>query len=116
MEVIEPATADDIPALADLLALLFSQEADFRPDRQKQIRGLRMILDTPAVGQIFVVRSNAHVVGMVSLLFTISTAEGSPACWLEDMVVRPDFRAMDRGKLLLTHSLCKAQGITRITC
>lgn len=117
MEVIEPATADDIPALADLLALLFTQEADFRPDRQKQIRGLQMILDTPAVGQIFVVRSNGQVVGMVSLLFTISTAEGSPACWLEDMVVRPDYRANGLGGRLLDHAIryAKAQGVTRIT-
>ena len=30
---IEPATLDDLPELADLLYDLFSQEADFVPDR-----------------------------------------------------------------------------------
>ena len=34
---IEPATVDDLSELADLLADLFSQEADFTPDREKQI-------------------------------------------------------------------------------
>jgi len=117
MEVIEPATVDDIPSMAELLAILFTQEADFCPDRQKQIRGLRMILETPAVGQIFVARSNGQVVGMVSLLFTVSTAEGAPVCWLEDLVVRPDHRANGLGGRLLDQAIryAKAQGIARIT-
>src|SRR5687767_1407086 len=47
MTTIEPATSGDIPALCDLLILLFSQEADFTPDRAKQERGLRLILHNP---------------------------------------------------------------------
>jgi len=39
---IEPATIDDLPQLADLLYDLFSQEADFIPNRDKQLRGLRL--------------------------------------------------------------------------
>ena len=35
MEV-TPATEDDVPALSELLGLLFQQEADFRPDPLKQ--------------------------------------------------------------------------------
>jgi hypothetical protein len=35
------ATLDDIPQLADLLALLFEQETEFRPDREAQLRGLQ---------------------------------------------------------------------------
>lgn len=117
MEVIEPATAGDVPALADLLTLLFTQEADFCPDREKQLRGLRMILDTPVAGRIFVARSDGQVVGMVNLLFTISTAEGAPACWLEDMVVRPDHRDSGLGGRLLDHAIhyAKSHGFARIT-
>ena len=36
METIEPARLEDIPQLADLLGLLFTQEADFEPNRDKQ--------------------------------------------------------------------------------
>jgi GNAT superfamily N-acetyltransferase len=117
METIEPATPDDIPLLADLLAVLFMQEADFRPDREKQVRGLRLILDSPGVGTIFVARDGREVVGMVSLLFTVSTAEGGPVCWLEDMVVRPDRRGSGLGGRLLGHALgyARAQHFTRIT-
>jgi len=73
---IEPATVDDLSELADLLADLFSQEADFTPDREKQIRGLRLILEQPSRGRIFVMRNDRMIVGMINLLITISTAEG----------------------------------------
>ena len=117
MEMIEPATADDIPSLAGLLAVLFTQEADFRPDRDKQERGLRLILDSPGVGTIFVARDRGEAVGMVSLLYTVSTAEGGPVCWLEDMVVRPDRRGSGLGSRLLRHAIdyAKAHGFARLT-
>ncbi len=41
---IEQASTEHIPQMADLLAVLFSEEVEFRPDREKQIRGLRMII------------------------------------------------------------------------
>jgi GNAT superfamily N-acetyltransferase len=117
MDLIGPATADDIPSLAGLLAVLFAQEADFRPDREKQERGLRLILDSPGVGTIFVARDGGEVVGMVSLLFTVSTAEGGPVCWLEDMVVRPERRSGGLGSRLLQHAIdyARANGFIRLT-
>ena len=42
---IEPATLEDLSQLADLLAELFTLEGDFTPDRAKQLRGLRLILE-----------------------------------------------------------------------
>ena len=58
-----------------------------------------------------------EVVGMVSLLFTISTAEGGPACWLEDMVVGPDRRGDGLGSRLLQHAIhyARIHGFSRIT-
>ena len=116
METIAPATAADIPQLAALLHLLFTQEADFTPDRMKQERGLRLILESPGVGILFAARDGEEVVGMVSLLFTVSTAEGGPACWLEDMVVRPDRRGDGLGSRLLQHAIdyAESHGFTRI--
>jgi GNAT superfamily N-acetyltransferase len=114
---IDPATTDDIPALAGLLAILFTQEADFRPDRAKQEQGLRLIVASPSLGRIFVARDGSEVVGVVSLLFTVSTAEGGPACWLEDMVVRPDRRGSGLGSRLLRHAIdhARANGFVRIS-
>jgi GNAT superfamily N-acetyltransferase len=117
MEIIDQATSEDIPQLADLLTVLFMQEADFQPNREKQERGLRMILTSPHVGAIFVARDGSEIVGMVSLLFTISTAEGGPVCLLEDMIVLPDRRNTGLGSRLLEHaiSFARTQGFTRIT-
>jgi hypothetical protein len=80
VEQIDLATADDIPQLADLLTLLFTQEADFQPDREKQEWGLRLIIESPHIGVIFAAHEGGQVVGMVSLLFTISTADSALGC------------------------------------
>lgn len=48
---IEPATIEDLPSLAELLMELFSQERDFRPDFNNQMRGLRLILEQPSRGE-----------------------------------------------------------------
>ena len=115
--MIDPAKLSDVPQLADLLNLLFTQEADFAPDREKQRRGLRLIIESPHVGMILVAREGDHVIGMVSLLFTISTAEGGRVCWMEDMVVHPDRRGDGLGSRLLQSAVeyARTHGFSRIT-
>jgi GNAT superfamily N-acetyltransferase len=117
METMTSAVSEDVCELADLLAILFAQEADFRPDREKQMRGLRLIIENPERGCVFVARKGNRIVGMVSLLFTVSTAEGEPVCWLEDMIVVPGQRASGLGTRLLQHAIkyAKANGFARIT-
>ena len=117
METIEPATPADVPPMADLLAVLFTQEAELTPDRAKQERALRLIVASPTVGTLFVARDGADVVGMVSLLYSISTAEGGPCGWLEDVVVRPDRRGVGLGTRLVRHAIdhARRRGLLRIT-
>ena len=43
--VIEPAVFEDLDELSNLLGELFSEEKDFRPDKQKQLQGLRLIFE-----------------------------------------------------------------------
>lgn len=114
---IDDAKPGDIPALCDLLTLLFSQEADFVPDPAKQERGLRLILDDARVGVILVAREDGAVVGMVNLLFTVSTAEGARVMVLEDMIVRPDHRGRGVGLQLIEAAIARATatGCARIT-
>ena len=114
---VRPATVADLPELGDLLTLLFTQEADFQPDRARQERGLHLILAQPEVGLILCAAAGTHLAGMVSLLFTVSTAEGGRAAWLEDMIVRPEFRDQGVGKSLLQAAIAAGQaaGCTRIT-
>ena len=117
MHTVRFATWDDIPAVVALLTELFTQEADFVPDVERQRRGVERILERPSVGRIFVCERDAQVVGMVSLLFSVSTAEGGPAAWLEDMVVARAHRNCGIGGALLEHALrfAKTEGILRIT-
>ncbi len=111
------AQAADIPALCALLNLLFTQEADFSPDAEAQRRGLALILDDPAVGEILVARRDGRVLGMVSLLYSVSTALGARVAWLEDMIVHPEARDAGVGAALLRRALALARerGCKRIT-
>jgi len=95
----------DIPALADLLGLLFASEADFWPSRKKQLSALHMILAHPNSGRIFVARVKGRIAGMVNLRFLISTAEGGKVIQLEDLIVHPDFRGRGLGTRLLRHAI-----------
>jgi len=106
---IEPATLDDLSELAELLHDLFSQEADFTPDRERQVRGLRLILEQPSRGRVFVIRNDRMIVGMINLLFTISTAEGGFVVMLEDLVVHRDHRGRGLGTRLLEHAIAFAR-------
>ncbi len=117
MAVVREAVASDIPRLCDLLALLFTQEADFRPDRAKQEAGLRKIMADPVLGRILVLADDGDVVGMVNLLFTVSTAEGAKAAILEDMVIDPERRGRGDGERLLQSAIAfaKGMGCVRIT-
>ena len=71
--VIEPAIFEDLDELSNLLGELFSEEKDFRPNKQKQLQGLRLIFEQPNRGRVFVLRRDRTIVGMINLLFTIST-------------------------------------------
>lgn len=118
MEIeILPAEHSDLDQLADLLAELFALENDFRPNREKQLRGLRLILDNPTLGRLFVLRDQCRVVGMANLLITVSTAEGCRVAVLEDVIVRNKYRGKGLGRLLVEHVLAwaKIEGMMRVT-
>lgn len=114
---ITPANLSDIPALCELLELLFTQEADFKPDREAQSRGLSRIIGNPEIGLIVVARQGGRVVGMANLLYTVSTALGDRVALLEDMVVSPNARGSGVGSRLLEHAiqLARLNGCKRIT-
>ncbi|MGQ0510559.1 MAG: GNAT family N-acetyltransferase [Betaproteobacteria bacterium] len=107
----------DLSQLARLLGVLFGQEAEFAPDSAKQRRALRMVLANPALGRIYVARRGARVLGTVSVLRSVSTAEGGHAGLLEDLVVRPEARGAGVGTALLAFAVerSRAEGLLRLT-
>ena len=113
----EVAKSSDIPALCDLLESLFTQEAEFKSDRDAQVRGLKSVIENNDVGDILVVRDNDHVIAMVNVLYTVSTALGARVGILEDMVVSSAGRGSGVGSKLLERAMefAKEKGCQRIT-
>lgn len=114
---IEPATIEDLSALTELVMDLMARSGDFTPDRAVQERGLRLILEQPNRGRIFVVRNKDKIFGMVNLLFTISTARGGFVILMEDVVIHPDHRGQGYGRMLVDYvvDFAKQKNFKRIT-
>ena len=115
---VEMATLEDLPALTELLMDLFAMSSgDFKPDREVQERGLRLILEEPSRGRIAVVRNNDQIFGMVNMLFTISTARGGFVMLMEDVIIHPHHRGQGFGTMLVDHVIdfAKQKKFFRIT-
>jgi len=114
---INPANLADIPQLCILLDELFGQEAEFTPDHELQERGLSKILNNEDIGVILVVRESDKVIGMVNILYTISTAVGERVGILEDLVVLPEYRNRGIGSKLIGYAwaFVKREGCKRLT-
>lgn len=103
------ATQANLDELVHLLNVLFTQDIEFEPDYEKQKAGLEQIILNPSVGEILVMKINGKIVGMVSLLYSISTALGGKVAILEDMVIAKDFRNKGFGKELLHEAIAFAK-------
>jgi ribosomal protein S18 acetylase RimI-like enzyme len=99
------ATTDDLNDLIRLLNELFTQDIEFVPDYEKQKAGLEQILGNKDIGEILVLKIDDKTIGMVSLLYSISTALGGKVAILEDMVIDSDYRFQGFGKELLNEAI-----------
>lgn len=117
MPVFDHASETDIPALSELLSVLFTQEVEFKPNDTAQRKGLSEIISNPHLGTILVARDGSNILAMVNLLFTVSTVIGERVAILEDMVVAPTARGTGIGSALLSYAIefAKSCSIKRIT-
>ena len=97
---ISNACLNDLPELVELLNDLFTQDIEFVPDLKKQKSGLEAIIINPEIGEILVLKGEGQILGMVSLLYSISTALGGKVAVLEDMKIHRDYRQKGLGKEL----------------
>lgn len=114
---VEPATIEDLPALTTLVLELMELQPDFTPVRENHEKGLRLVLEEPSRGRILVLRNDDRIIGMVNLLFTISTALGGFAILMEDVIVHPDHRGQGYGSVLVENAIdfAKQKGFKRLT-
>ncbi len=113
---IRPAQYGDIPAMIELLRLLFSIEADFDFDELRQRRSLTLMLEQPDLRPIWVATHDGVAIGMCSVQVLVSTAEGGWVGLLEDMIIQPEFRGHGVGSELFSTACRWADetGLTRI--
>ncbi|MDC7124575.1 MAG: GNAT family N-acetyltransferase [Spirochaetales bacterium] len=113
------AVNDDIPEMVELLNILFSQEEEFIPQPEKQEHGLALILSEDFNGDIFIAvdQASGKPIGMVSLLYSVSTALGGIVATLEDMVLRSEYRANGIGSRLIEYAseIALKKDVLRIT-
>jgi GNAT superfamily N-acetyltransferase len=99
-----------------LLGELFTLEADFRPDPERQRRGLALLLEDRLRRAVLVAEQSGRVVGMVTGQLVVSTSEGAASVWVEDMVVAEGARRSGVGRRLLRaiEEWGAARGATRL--
>lgn len=97
--------------MIELLAGLFALESDFAADHVKQRLGLEMLLAQPDDRAIVLVARSAtgQAVAMASAQIVISTAQGAPSAWIEDVVVQEAWRGHGIARTLLRELLAWAQ-------
>ncbi len=100
--IVRNGTREDVDALVVLLKELFSVEADFTFDPEKQRHGMQLLLDGCGKHRcIRVAEANRCVIGMATIQTLISTAEGGAVGLVEDVVVRKEWRGKGVGSELL---------------
>ena len=114
---IRNARPEDLDTLTALLRKLFSIEADFSVDAERQRRGLALMLDGCLKHRcVKVAEIDGAVVGMVTAQMLISTAEGGAVALVEDMVVHGRHRGRGIGRQLMAaiESWSRERGASRL--
>ena len=111
------AELSDIPQLCKLLNSLFEQEVEFTPNEKMQTQGLKTIISNIDIGHVLVLKEANKVVGMLTLLYTISTALGARVGILEDLVISKEYRSQGQGSKLINFAIefAKENGCKRLT-
>jgi GNAT superfamily N-acetyltransferase len=113
---IRAAVESDLEAMTRLIERLFALEPDYPFDAAKVRYGLDLLLASPDTAALWVAEINGRAIGMCSAQIVISTAEGGPVAWVEDVVVTPDQRGQGIGRLLLeaVSAWALRRGISRL--
>ena len=105
---IEPATVEDLSVLTTFISDLMEEQPDFVSDEAAHAKGIQLILESPSKGRIFVLRDDEDILGMVNILFTITTALGGCAALMEDVIIHPQYRRQGLGSLMLDYAVAFA--------
>jgi GNAT superfamily N-acetyltransferase len=94
-----------------------SRSNDFEPDREKQAKGLGMLIaESPGTSLVLVAVIDKKIVGMATVQTLVSTAEGGRVGLVEDVIVDREFRGRGAGSLMLDGitAWSREQGLKRL--
>lgn len=109
------AEASELPELCALLTQLLDLEQDFTPDPERQIAGLRLMLESPGA-VLLTAKRGGRIAGFCGVQLLISTAMGGYSAQIEDLVLHPEFRRQGIGRKLLEAAAqwAKRRGAVRL--
>lgn len=102
--------------MADLMGLLFLQDGNALPDRQIQVKALKLLTDNPHYGRALCATLDGKVIAVCTLHYMISTALAELICRVEDVVVDPETRNRGVGRKLMRFAIeqARADGCKRM--
>lgn len=104
MSVIRPATANDVPAILQMIHDLASYEKE--PDAVRntpEMLEAALFGENPRVFATMAENESGDVQGFALWFLNYSTWEGVHGIYLEDLYVKPEARGAGHGKALLQH-------------
>lgn len=106
---IEKAKLKDLDQLSELLLILMAQEEDFTPNIAVHKKGIAMIIETPEQGCILTLKEENKIIGMIGILYSISTALGAKVATFEDFIITPEYRGKGYGRQLFEKAITEAK-------
>jgi ribosomal protein S18 acetylase RimI-like enzyme len=90
--MIRPARVADVPALLNLMEGLYAEDGSVPFSRDTHRHATEKLVDSPALGQIFVMEVGAVLVGYAVLTWGYSLENGGKQGLLDEMYVAPTHR------------------------
>jgi len=111
------ARAEDIQDICELRQQFFSHEKESLSKDQTQKNTLLKIIQDATVGDIFVALHDTKIIGMASVLYTLSMMFGGKVAIVEEVMVDERYQESDIESSFVNHILssCKEKGCQSIT-
>lgn len=101
--MIRPATAADVPAIAQLIRALSDYEKLSHQVVLDEARMREHLFGPRPYAEVLLAEDNGQVVGYALFFHSYSTFLARPSLYLEDLFVLPENRGRGHGKALLAH-------------
>ena len=101
--MIRAATADDTPAIADLIRALAEYERLTHEVKLDETELRAHLFGDRRYAEVILAEDSGEVAGFAIFFHNFSTFLGKPGIYLEDLFVRPEHRGRGHGRAMLAH-------------